>query len=146
MSINNSKGSLKRDITNNSRKRQKKERPEKYPIFLSAAVYPGAGQIFQHRLIAGLFFAISFTIMFLAFIFIMGSIILEFYSLGFDFNETHVNSDPPLALALTSFFITMLIYIINIIDTHAAYRRQLHATNLQDPNDLASLVNKISLD
>jgi TM2 domain-containing membrane protein YozV len=127
MQTNNNRGSLHRQGGNQygREKNKEKEHPAKYPIFLSAAVYPGAGQLFQRRILAGIFFGIAFTIMFLTFVFIMGSIIIEFYSLGLNFDNANANDHPPLAPALWAFAATMLIYIVNILDTHIAFQRKL---------------------
>ncbi len=120
MDSHHTKGSLSRQAA--------RKRPEKYPIFLSAAVYPGSGQIFQRRWLAGIFFGTAFTAMFIAFVIIMSKILVDFYSLGFNFDNAEVSSNPPIAPALLAFGVTMMIYIINIIDTHAAYRKSLIAT------------------
>ena len=127
MSANNIKGSLNRHAVPKRRSEKKtiREKTAKYPIFLSAAVYPGTGQIFQRRITVGIFFIITFSITFIAFLILMGSIIFDFYSLGFNCDNAQVNADPPLAPAISAFGVTLLIYIINIIDTHVAYRRQL---------------------
>ncbi len=139
--MNTERGSLKRSDKpyRNSENKITHERPAKYPIFLSAVVYPGAGQIFQKRWLAGIFFIATFTIMFIAFLFLMGSIIIDFYSLGLNFDNAQVNASPPIKPALFAFGTAMIIYIINIIDTHAAYRRQI--ANSKRKTDIESLIN-----
>ncbi len=119
-------GSLNRQNTTEENGGKSIRHSSKYAIFLSAAVYPGAGQMLQKRWLAGIFFAVSFTVMFIAFIIIMGGIIMEFYSLGFDFSNSQVNPDTPTGDAISAFVATLIIYIINIIDAHAAYRRTLN--------------------
>ena len=118
--MNDNRGSISRENISDTRKHS-----AKYAIFLSAAVYPGAGQMLQKRWLAGLFFALSFTIMFTAFVIIMGGIIMEFYSLGFDFSNSQVNPHPPIGDAVSSFIATFIIYIINIIDAYTAYSKSM---------------------
>ena len=127
MTKNSTKGSLNRQSVPNRSSENKtiRDKPAKYPIFLSAAVYPGAGQIFQRRIVAGVFFITTFSITFIAFIFLMGSIIVDFYSLGLNFDNAQVNAEPSLSPALSAFGVALMIYIINVIDTHATYKKQL---------------------
>ena len=140
MTKNSTKGSLNRERPpkRSSEKKTMHEKPAKYPIFLSAAVYPGAGQISQRRIAAGLFFIATFSITFIAFLILMGSIIVDFYSLGLNFDNAEVNTEPSLAPALSAFGVALMIYIINLIDTHAAYRKKLMASsrNTQIMKDL----------
>ena len=141
--MNIKKGSLKRPYRphSDSENHPEKARPAKYPIFLSAVVYPGAGQIFQHRIIAGIFFIITFTILFISFMFLMGSIIIDFYSLGLNFDNAEVNAEPSLTPALLAFGGALMIYIINLIDTHAAYRRKLNESKRKI--DIEALINNV---
>ena len=129
MSKNSIKGSLNRQVVpkRSSEKRTIREKPAKYPIFLSAAVYPGAGQIFQRRITVGIFFVTTFSITFIAFLILMGSIIVDFYSIGLNFDNAQINAEPSLSPALSAFGVALIIYIINVIDTHAAYQKQLVA-------------------
>ncbi len=140
---NNIKGSLNRKAVakGDSDGQSIQEKPARYPIFLSAAVYPGAGQIFQRRITAGIFFITSFTITFIAFIFLMGSIIVDFYSLGLNFDNAEVNANPPLTPALLAFGVAIMIYVINIIDTHAAYRKMLSESRRKI--DLETLIDNV---
>ena len=146
MNINNIQGSLNRQAVpkRSSENKAIREKPAKYPIFLSAAVYPGAGQIFQRRITVGIFFITTFSITFIAFLILMGSIIVDFYSIGLNFDNAQINAEPSITPALSAFGVTLLIYIINLIDTHATYRKQLiEAGKKVDIMDLMDSMDKM---
>jgi hypothetical protein len=99
----------------------------RFPIFLSAVVYPGAGQIAQRRWAAGLIYLSSFTVFFvIMFINVLGPLfktlraVLSFADGGA--NET-MSGISPLGV-LVPFGLSMLIYVANLLDVTRAARRR----------------------
>lgn len=97
-------------------------RPRRSAIVLSALVFPGAGQILQRRWLAGVAFSVLFTCPFMVSILSFLQIILAFYRMGFEF-ERYDPGRLPVARAVIAFFISLMVYAVNVADAHAAYRR-----------------------
>ena len=102
---------------------KKSAKPTSMPIFLSALVFPGAGQFIQKRWIAGTLFSLTFLITFILFCIQAGQLIIAYYRMGFEF-DTFEPGEIHLSRMLITFAVAMLIYIINIFDTAIAQVRQ----------------------
>jgi hypothetical protein len=97
-------------------------KPSRLPIVLSAFTFPGAGQMVQRRWGPALFFSVAFLSAFAVFMVHAASIIAAFYRLGVQF-ETYEQQPIPVLPAAIAFLFSMLIYVLGLLDTHRAYRR-----------------------
>jgi len=98
-------------------------RPSRAPIYLSAFVYPGAGQFMQRRRRAGLLFALAFSAAFLALVVTAGLVIVSYYSFALDFHEARASGpSAPVPVLVILFAVTLAIYIGNLIDVWSAMR------------------------
>ena len=101
-------------------------KPSIFPVYLTALLFPGAGQFFQRRWVAGLIVSLFFGICFVAFLIYVLQIVLAFYSLGLEFNtyETEKVMNVPTKAAGFCFLAGIGGYIAGVIDVYAAYRRR----------------------
>jgi len=94
----------------------------KSAIFLSAAVFPGAGQLCQQRWLAGGGFGLAFLVSFLVFGVCAGRILIAYYSL--------MNSDArepasvPLRPMVTALVIALGVYGANVLDVVVTHWRR----------------------
>jgi hypothetical protein len=100
----------------------RRKRASRGPVYLSALVYPGVGQMVQKRWGAGLTYAALFTVCFLAFLICASIVIVHYYSIAFNF-ETFKADALPVGPMGVLFFVTLFVYIANLFDTHRAFRR-----------------------
>jgi hypothetical protein len=94
----------------------------KVPVFLSALVCPGIGQLVQKRWTAGAFYSIGFISSFIWFMVRAAHIIIYYYKLGFEFDTTETEVISATTL-ITPFVLAMTLYLINIIDVIIANQR-----------------------
>ena len=91
-------------------------------VLLSAAVYPGAGQIVQRRWGAAILVGTTFTAVAVWFVVEAVQILRVYYGLAFRFNEAQ--ADPPgFGRMLLSFAVCMVVYLAGLIDTVQANHR-----------------------
>lgn len=119
--------------------RQKPEsnqgRPSRAPVFLSAFVFPGAGQLVQRRWAAAVFFGAGFIVTFIIFVVYMARIIGSYYAIAFA-DDAGRPPDVPLTQARVTFALAMMVYAAGVIDAHRAYRtsgRQWAGRHLGEP-------------
>jgi len=93
-------------------------------MFLSAFVFPGAGQLTQRRWISAFVFAITFLACFVVFMAIVFRIIFTYYAVGLDPDSVSPTEVPSVGPVLVLFATAVVVYIANIADAHRAYRRQ----------------------
>ena len=104
------------------------ERTDKTPIFLSALVYPGAGQFLQRRWKAGLLFSLLFTLLFLLLLVsvirpLIGSLDAAFQWAARQENRPFYSISVLRVVAL--FVSCVIVYIINLVDvTHSAGKKR----------------------
>lgn len=91
-------------------------------MILSALVLPGAGQAMQKRWMPALIFSFSFILCFGAVCIYGIKIIYIFYTLPFT-PDSGIPKELPLSKVLISFVLSILIYIISLIDTYLANLR-----------------------
>jgi hypothetical protein len=105
---------------------QEERKPSQFPVYLSALVYPGAGQFAQGRWPAGVLYALSFTASFVWFIVCAVRIILAFYSVGlqFDTYRTSAVTNLPTKEAGLAFLAGVSLYILNLVDAFLAQQRR----------------------
>jgi len=95
-------------------------------IYLSALVYPGAGQFAQKRWLAGLFYAVVFST---CAVFLMIAIFAPMFAnlrLAMDFADTGNAADfQPISFAKIFLWIgiSALVYLAGLLDTFVYYRR-----------------------
>ena len=100
---------------------------DRTPVFLSAFVYPGAGQFLQRRWIAGLLYSLCFTACFVLFLSSVIRPIFQTLSAALSWAES-TNADAtftpvPLFRILVTFVVALALYISNIADAARAARR-----------------------
>ncbi len=108
-------------------------KPGRSPMWLSAFVMPGAGQCAQRRWVVGLLFAAAFILCFVVFMVFMALLIVPFYSMAFNFDTyepPEVSSMPKMGAAI-SFLAAIGVYVVSLVDTSAAHRRQCSAWSAQ---------------
>lgn len=99
---------------------------DRTPIYLSAFVYPGAGQFLQGRWLAGIFYSILFTIFLCIFIANVARPIFANINTALSFAEGGRNeSFSPVSLPglLIPFGVSLAFYIGSIVDAVRATRR-----------------------
>jgi len=94
------------------------------PMFLSAAVYPGAGQMAQRRWVAGTCFALLFTMALGAFFVCFVVIIMDYYALAL--NPDGADESPSVVSLLTTFICALAVYVVSLLDTWRAYVSRRH--------------------
>lgn len=97
-------------------------KPSRTPIFLSAFVYPGVGQLVQKRWLAAAVFGFSFSVMLVVFAISAFHIIAAFYRLAFDPDSVDPARLPKIEM-LVSGLISLTLYVLNVFDTFLAHRR-----------------------
>jgi len=89
-------------------------------IWLSALVYPGCGQFFQKRWVAGSVIGLGFSVALVGAGRVLFQVLRAYYALGLDFNEVAPASaeEPPVSLArlVGAVSVCLLIYGVNLID------------------------------
>lgn len=95
-------------------------KPSRIPIFLSAFIVPGAGQLMQRRWLSAVIFMTGFITCFVMFLVCAIKIILSFYGIAAEFS-TYQQTELPVFRAVIYFLLAMLIYVISLIDTFHAY-------------------------
>lgn len=107
-------------------------------IYLSALVYPGAGQFAQKRWLAGLFYAVVFSV---CAVFLIIAIFVPMFAnlrLAMDFADTGNNAGFHQISFVKIFFwlgISILVYLAGLLDTFVFYRRA-HSRRLgADPGE-----------
>ncbi|MEI6563159.1 MAG: hypothetical protein WCO42_02490 [bacterium] len=95
------------------------------PMLLSAAVYPGTGQLMQRRWVAGILFVVSSTGVLGWFLLKVIVILKAYYGLAFD--PANVPAEPPHAGAmLMPLLVWILIYLAGLVDTvMGTYRKRV---------------------
>lgn len=98
---------------------------DKTPIFLSALVYPGAGQFLQRRWKAGLFFSVAFTLFFVLLLFAVITPLVSSLDAAFQW-AAHQQNRPFQAISVprvvTSFLACVILYVANLADVTRAAR------------------------
>ena len=101
----------------------------KLPLFLSALVFPGLGQLVQKRWMLGCFFLGAFTLSFLVFAVLLVILLVRYYEIGFDF--FHFEEHPLHFRGLiVTFLVSMGLYAWNVVDAAVA---QFRATRPEPP-------------
>ena len=94
------------------------------PMLMSALVYPGTGQLVQHRWWSGGLFILTFSAGFVWFITQILKVMAAYYDFAFHF-DTATGEAPGASAMMTPFVITLVIYIANVVDTALGNRRFL---------------------
>lgn len=97
--------------------------PTRIPIFLSALVYPGVGQLAQHRWVAATLVILSFTVTSAFFLFYSCIMIMTYYRMAFSDGPPSMNVGIALIKIGVSFVLMMACFLIGVLDTWFAYRR-----------------------
>ena len=100
----------------------RKKVPSRAPMFLSALVCPGAGQLAQRRWLAGILFLLAFVAAFAVFMWVAVDLIVSYYRMGFEF-ETYEPDIHPGRL-LPAFLLAIGIYLVNLLDVSLAHFRR----------------------
>jgi uncharacterized metal-binding protein len=101
---------------------------DKTPIFLSALVYPGAGQFLQRRWLVGLFYSVTFTILFVLLLSavlkpLMGTLDAAFRWAAQQENRPFQTISAVRVIVL--FVGLIMVYVANLTDVVRASRRRL---------------------
>jgi hypothetical protein len=97
------------------------------PMLLSALVYPGSGQLFQRRWLAGAGYAIAFTGPMLWFLTENARILKAYYTFMLDFKGA-TGEVPPIGAIIIPFVLSMVIYVANLVDMAVGtYRLRMKA-------------------
>ncbi|OPZ29741.1 MAG: hypothetical protein BWZ02_00939 [Lentisphaerae bacterium ADurb.BinA184] len=99
-------------------------RPARGVVFLSALIWPGAGQLAQRRWLAGSLFMGAFALAALALLLCAGRILYAYYSLA-DF-DTPVERAPSLHPLLWALAAAAAVYFLSLADTLLANQRAHH--------------------
>ncbi len=121
-----------------------RHRPSRGAILLSGFVFPGMGQLLQRRWVAGALFLGTFSTLFCLLLIQSFQIIMAFYRVGL--SETVPEDDAsPLALILGLFGACLVVYVVSVVDTYLALRRQArHAsTRRHFSPEIASLLEDV---
>jgi hypothetical protein len=116
----------------------KPERTDRTPIFLSAFVYPGAGQFLQGRWKAGLFFSLCFTTCLVLFIVNVAGPILRSLDAALSWAGGGKSEEfVPVSIArlMITFASALTLYISSIADVARAVRRRQHELSTQRRED-----------
>lgn len=101
-------------------------KPRCLPVFLSAFVYPGAGQLAQRRWAAAGVFVLLFTVFFVTLaVSVLGPLVRNLTAvMGWDFSGSDVELEViSLPLVLGSFAGALIVYALNLADVVRASRR-----------------------
>ncbi len=105
-----------------------KKKPTRLAVFLSAFVLPGTGQCVQKRWFAAAFYGIGFLVTLGGLLLFSGRLLAVYY----DIWEAEGAGDAEMAelkacfwRLLVVFAASMILYVVNILDAHRAYRREL---------------------
>lgn len=116
------------------------DRPSRLALYLSALVWPGAGQFVQKRWLAGLFYAVVFSVCFVFLIIAIFAPMFWNLRLAMEFADTGKgDAFHPISFAKIFLWLGLsaLVYIAGLLDTFVSYRRprrrQLEA-GLQEKN------------
>jgi len=115
------------------------EKTSRLALYLSALVWPGAGQFTQKRWLAGLFYAAVFSTCFVFLVIAIFAPMLRNLRTAMEFADTGRGSafQPMSFVNIFSWLgISMLAYLAGLLDTYAAYRR---ACNRRRAADLETL-------
>lgn len=105
------------------------------PVFVSAAVFPGFGQVLQGRWLAGICHMTLFGMAFAWFIARFLKVFMAYYRFAFDFD--HATGEAPSARAiLVPFAVSVLFYLVSLADTVIAARRQAAGERSRRPPPL----------
>ena len=91
------------------------------PVFLSAVVFPGVGQLVQRRWVAGAGYVVGFGVAFSWLMIRCLGILKIYYSLAFDFNGASAEA-PSLGRIGWPFLISVVVYIASLVDAAAGNR------------------------
>ncbi len=102
-------------------------KPTRAPVYLSAFLFPGAGQFFQRRWVPALLCSVTF-------IFCLAAVILQtawLYIANIQAATALMNSEPnrpfvtlaPVRIVVP-LVVAILVYVVGLYDTFSAYRRQ----------------------
>jgi hypothetical protein len=91
------------------------------PVFLSAFVYPGIGQLAQRRRWVGALFALAFTVPFVWLAVQTFKIVVIYFNLAFNWRTAA--EAPEDSGLLRPFLLTVVLYAANVVDTALAQRR-----------------------
>ena len=97
-------------------------RGSRFPILLSAFIYPGSGQFAQKRWVAGTFFMVVFSVPMVIFFVCLVRVVISAYRMAFDFAAYEAPS-PPWARILISLAVSLVFYAANVVDVSMACRR-----------------------
>ena len=97
-------------------------RSARWPMFLSAVVYPGAGQIAQGRWFPAMVYAGAFTFFSVFFLVYVFRIILTYYQFTLN-SPTSSIDDLPVRKTVMFLILSLFTYILNLVDCFAAYTR-----------------------
>jgi hypothetical protein len=98
----------------------RRAQPSRLPILLSA-VFPGAGQAVQRRWPAACVVALGFGASCAVFLWHMIKVIVIYYELGLEFRDR--SDEVSIVLPLAFFALSLAVYLANVFDVYAAYRR-----------------------
>ncbi|MBN2301339.1 MAG: SUMF1/EgtB/PvdO family nonheme iron enzyme [Lentisphaerae bacterium] len=105
------------------------DRPSKLPIYFSAFLFPGAGQLLQRRWIPAVLFASVFLTFFVIVIIkAIGRLISAMaFATAFANNQANINPEEMSLLeVLLPFLAALITYITGLIDTLIAHKQALH--------------------
>ena len=101
--------------------------PSRLALYLSALVWPGAGQFAQKRWLAGIFYAVVFSVCFVFLIIAIFAPMFRNLRAAMEFADTGKgDAFYPISFAKIFLWIGLsaLIYLAGLLDTFVAYRRQ----------------------
>ena len=108
-------------------------KPSRLALYLSAFVYPGAGQFAQKRWLAGLFYAVVFSVCAVFLIIAIFAPMFWNLRLAMEFADTG-KGDAFHPISFVKIFLWLglsaLIYLTGLLDTFVAYRRS-HSRRLE---------------
>jgi hypothetical protein len=101
--------------------------PSRLALYLSALVYPGAGQFAQKRWLAGIFYACLFSICFIFLVIAIFEPIFSNLRFALELADTG-KSGAFRPISFVKMFlwlgISILVYATGLLDTHLSYRRE----------------------
>ena len=103
------------------------EKPSRLALYLSALVFPGAGQFAQKRWLAGIFYAVAFSICFIFLIIAIFAPMFWNLRLAIEFADTGKgDAFHPISFAKIFLWLGLsaLIYLAGLLDTFVYFRRQ----------------------
>jgi hypothetical protein len=85
------------------------------PVFLSAVVYPGAGQFIQRRWVAGSVYSLTFSAALIWFVTRTLQVLSAYYEFAFNF-ATATGKAPSSRAIIVSFVVCLILYVANVVD------------------------------